>query len=87
MKACRPSTTCINGIRGFSTSSSRLGDLRTKHGVYNQIVPVEKRVVEVVLIAAVLAIMLKSPADPTRVQLEVSDGLRSNLMKNRWRRE
>jgi len=87
MKACRPSTTCINGIRGFSTSLSRLGDLRTKHGEDSQIVPVEKRVVKAVLIATVLPIMLKSPVDPKRVPLEVSDDLRSDLMKDRWRRE
>lgn len=82
MKACRPpSRTCISGIPGFSTSSSRLGGRHTKHGEDNQIVRVKKRVAEAALIAAVRPIMLKLPANPKGLPLEVFDSL---LMKDRW---
>ena len=60
---------------GHSTGGGEVTRYIGRHG--------SKRVAKVVLIAAVPPIMLKTPANPEGLPLEVFDGLRAGLVKDR----
>jgi non-heme chloroperoxidase len=60
---------------GHSTGGGEVARYIGRHGT--------KRVAKAVLIAAVPPIMLQTPANPEGLPLEVFDGLRSGLMKDR----
>ena len=60
---------------GHSTGGGEVTRYIGRHG--------SKRVAKVVLIAAVPPIMLKTPANPEGLPMEVFDGLRSGLLKDR----
>ena len=60
---------------GHSTGGGEVARYIARHGT--------KRVAKAVLIAAVPPIMLKSPANPEGLPIEVFDNLRSGLMKDR----
>ena len=60
---------------GHSTGGGEVTRYIGRHG--------SKRVAKVVLIAAVPPIMLKSPANPEGLPMEVFDGLRAGLVKDR----
>src|SRR5499425_35835 len=60
---------------GHSTGGGEVVRYIGRHGT--------KRVAKVVLIAAVPPLMLKTPANPEGLPIEVFDGLRSSLVKDR----
>ena len=60
---------------GHSTGGGEVTRYLGRHG--------SKRVAKVVLIAAVPPIMLKTPANPEGLPMEVFDGLRAGLLKDR----
>jgi non-heme chloroperoxidase len=60
---------------GHSTGGGEVTRYIARHG--------SKRVAKVVLIAAVPPIMLKTPANPEGLPMEVFDGLRAGLVKDR----
>lgn len=60
---------------GHSTGGGEVARYIGRHG--------SKRVAKVVLIAAVPPIMLKTPANPEGLPMEVFDGLRAGLLKDR----
>jgi non-heme chloroperoxidase len=60
---------------GHSTGGGEVARYIGRHG--------SKRVAKVVLIAAVPPIMLKTPANPEGLPMEVFDGLRAGLVKDR----
>jgi non-heme chloroperoxidase len=60
---------------GHSTGGGKVTRYIGRHGL--------KRVTKVVLVATVPPIMLKTPANPEGLPMEVFDGLRAGLVKNR----
>lgn len=60
---------------GHSTGGGEVARYIGRHG--------SKRVAKVVLVAAVPPIMLKTPANPEGLPMEVFDGLRAGLLKDR----
>src|SRR4029434_3836456 len=60
---------------GHSTGGGEVAHYLGRHG--------ESRVVKVVLVSAVPPIMLKTPANPGGLSIEVFDGLRESLADNR----